>query len=833
MHFRPSQPVSRPALIALCLILSCAALAVLAAATAQASEYEVRACSGGVGAPPYTLATNTISLQHPETGTFTFADHCDRSGGDTPGNEPFMRIAEDEGTDTLAPFGAYLAVEFTPPAGTRILRAGGYTREPYTFNGGWQAHFKFTDPDGVTQLQMAEGAGLFGAGFPYFDRSLTFTPHLWPWPYGIQLDHWAFDLICDGSGGCDEVGYNAADLTGLVFTLEDTQDSQVHLTDAGSDLLAGRWVSGRKQVAWTSFDRGSGLRLERLRVDGSQRYALDYRAIGDCQTDASGQWAATFQPCPTGGPNLRTYDLDTASLPDGPHNLSVCTQDFAQYQGLNGTGSQTCETRTVRTDNHAPSAPAALRVITPDRNRYRSHFAARFALPGGPGSPIVKAHYQIVDPSGRPVTPARALTATDSTEIPAISGPDRPGAYRLRVWLQDAVGHVGRPAEVDIPHDSKPPAAPQGLTVTPPSTSRAADGFDLRWHDLTDAGSPIDAAHYQVLDASGAVAVPTRTVRGRAVQEISHLQTPRGSGRYTLRLWLSDAEGNVGAPVTAPLAYRCSRSAVPGGTQLTASIRGRPLATVHQGRGAALTGSLRSPSDAPVQGAALCVFSRVATDPGQRFLGVAHTDAAGNYRFAVGAGPSRELSVLYRPGHRRLRAATTLRTIVHPTLRARSTVVANGHWAHLQGRIPGPHADKVVVVLQVRQGKGWLAFRRYRTRGGGRYHAAYHFRRTNRPTTYRMRAQVRQTTGYPYLQGESDPLALKVVPRRHVTGRCPKAKRALKRVARRRCLARKRCARARRALRRHARSKLLRRRADRLCARVHRKPRSRAANHHR
>jgi hypothetical protein len=29
-----------------------------------------------------------------------------------------------------------------------------------------------------------------------------------------------------------------------------------------------------------------------------------------------------------------------------------------------------------------------------------------------------------------------------------------------------------------------------------------------------------------------------------------------------------------------------------------------------------------------------------------------------------------------------------------------------------------------------------------------------------------MRAQVRETVGYPYLQGESDPLALRVVPGR-------------------------------------------------------------------
>ena len=47
-----------------------------------------------------------------------------------------------------------------------------------------------------------------------------------------------------------------------------------------------------------------------------------------------------------------------------------------------------------------------------------------------------------------------------------------------------------------------------------------------------------------------------------------------------------------------------------------------------------------------------------------------------------------------------------------------------------------------------------------------------------------MRAQVRETVGYPYLQGDSDPLELRVVPGRakaparhaRAKGRCAKAK---------------------------------------------------------
>ena len=69
-----------------------------------------------------------------------------------------------------------------------------------------------------------------------------------------------------------------------------------------------------------------------------------------------------------------------------------------------------------------------------------------------------------------------------------------------------------------------------------------------------------------------------------------------------------------------------------------------------------------------------------------------------------------------------------------------------------------------MVVLQVRQGKGWRAFRRCRTRAGGICRVGYRFARTTRPATYVMRAQVRRQGGYPYLPGNSKALRLRVIP---------------------------------------------------------------------
>jgi hypothetical protein len=130
-------------------------------------------------------------------------------------------------------------------------------------------------------------------------------------------------------------------------------------------------------------------------------------------------------------------------------------------------------------------------------------------------------------------------------------GPAKAGTYRLRVWLEDSVGLQGPAATAPISHDTTPPAAPQDLSVTAPTTPRAVDGFDLRWRNVPDAGSPIDAAHYQVLDGAGKVVVATQAAKGEGVQSIADLETPSAAGAYALRLWLTD-ERAASAPRSPP-----------------------------------------------------------------------------------------------------------------------------------------------------------------------------------------------------------------------------------------------------------------------------------------
>lgn len=285
---------------------------------------------------------------------------------------------------------------------------------------------------------------------------------------------------------------------------------------------------------------------------------------------------------------------------------------------------------------------------------------------------------------------------------------------------------------------------------------------------MRDSGSPISELHYQVLNAAGAIAVPTQSVPEADVHAIEGLRTPKDRGTYTVRLWLEDAEGNVGVPAAAPLAYECVR--FEGGEEeelaaLTSGLgaSGASEEVVQQGTGSVLRGRL-SGAHGDISEAPLCVFSRVLTDRSREFLGFALTGPDGGYRFAIPEGPSRQLSVRYRSGSREVASEAMIQTVVHPTFRAARRVVHNKHFARFSGEIPGPNNNQVVVVLQVKSGKGWRVFRRYRTREGGRFLMRYRFTRTTTPTTYLLRAQVRSTVGYPYLQGNSQPLPLRVVP---------------------------------------------------------------------
>jgi len=763
MSSRSSVSVSRPAKVGYCLILACVAVAVLCVATASASYYKMVLCAAHNGSGSYATQTNTVSGGNPG-GIFSLENHCGPANFPA-GNGAFLRIAENQASGNAGNT-AYGSFSWSAPAYVSIAAGGGYTRQPNAFNQGWRGRFWAEGYDGSTNNILMQGSGVANGSLGGIGWATTpvFASHLWPFGGYGHYRRLVFEMTCVRAAGCDRANFNAVDANSLVLTLNDTEPSRAVLTNTGSGILSGAWVRGAHNVTWQVSERGSGIRVERVRVDGAERHVVDWRGSCDLGANgATGEFSRSFSPCPTGGPWGHAYGLDTSTLPDGAHLVQVCAQDYGQASGLAGSGAESCDQRTIRVDNSVPGAPGGLAIETENPNRYLDRIGAKWTLPADLGSPITKVHYEVVDGEGRTVIAPKTVSATNPTALPEIAAPSRAGNYQLRVWLEDAVGLRGPAATVAVPRDTTPPAAPQGVAVATPGTARSAQGFDVRWRNVTDSGSPITAAHYEVLDAAGNIAVGHREVRAHNPQAISELEAPRGGGNYRLRLWLSDAEGNVGAPSEAPLAYDCVRSDARGGRGLSGGF-GRQLAslrTVGQSRGSRIWGLLWGPRG-PVAGAAVCVFSRTITTAERQFIGLAMTGADGSYNFVLGAGPSREVTVAYRSGQRQIEASVELRTKVRPTLRLARKRIRNGQWATFFGRIPGPRNNKVVVVLQVKVGKGWKAIRRYRTRSNGRYKVRYRFRRTFRSTTYKFRTQVRQTLGYAYEQGNSRSVRLRV-----------------------------------------------------------------------
>ncbi|HET6571863.1 MAG TPA: carboxypeptidase-like regulatory domain-containing protein, partial [Solirubrobacterales bacterium] len=722
----------------LMLLALCAFGLVLHVTTAHAANYRMLLCAGNNGSNSFDTATNTVSGANPG-GIFSFENYCGPAG-DPAGNGAFLRLAENQSGGN-AGNSAYGSISWTVPPWVAILAGGGYTREPGSFNDGWRGRFWAEDFGGGGHHILLQGTGVPNGsnGGIGWGTTSTFASHLWPFPTYGYYRRFIFEMTCFRPAGCDRSGWNAVDANTIHLTLADVSPASVGF--GGDAILSGAWARGTQNIGWSSSDQGSGMRFERLRLDGAQLSANDYG--GQCDlgwSQASGEFARVFQPCPVGGPWGHGYGLNTASVPDGGHTLQVCAQDYSQAAGLDATAGESCDQRAIHTDNTAPGKPAALAIRSANPDRYLDHFGATFSLPPDPGSPIARVHYMILNAEDEAVVPERLVSATNPTEVAAIQGPKAPGAYRLKLWLEDSVGFQGPAAEVAIPHDTTPPAAPQGLRsagstsrwldklnlrwanivdagspidaahyrfldpsgepvgstetisgenpeaidglltptrrgryeaqvwledaegnvgaaasvplpidttppaapqrlqVAAPDTPRSRDGFDLHWRNIGDDGSPVDAAHYEVLDGSGHLAVPEQTERRTDVSSIADIHAPDSAGAYTLKLWLQDAEGNAGAPATVSLSYECARSPVGSGAHLDAALSD---AVVQQGQGSTLKGALRESSGAPVAGAPLCVFEQVEGERARHYLGLAYTDAAGNYGFGVTPGPNR------------------------------------------------------------------------------------------------------------------------------------------------------------------------------------------------
>ena len=278
-----------------------------------------------------------------------------------------------------------------------------------------------------------QGSGVNPGGI-YAPATSNFNYHAWPFGSYGDYKRLVFAMTCYRPNGCSREGWNAADANSIAITLNDKSDAHVNW-EGTSHVLAGDWVKGNNAIAWRESDQGLGLRFSRLKVDGSTPSdgTIDYQANGGCRTghsDANTEFARDFTPC-TQGPYLRYYPLRTEWFSDGSHQIAICVQDFAQYQHLGGTATESCDGRTIHTDNSAPGNPPSLGVTSTNPNRYLDHFGAQFSLPQNAGSPIVGVHYYVTEDATGDVVKARSpFRRRTRRRFPASKDRPRPAPTR-------------------------------------------------------------------------------------------------------------------------------------------------------------------------------------------------------------------------------------------------------------------------------------------------------------------------------------------------------------------------------------------------------------------
>lgn len=180
--------------------------------------------------------------------------------------------------------------------------------------------------------------------------------------------------------------------------------------------------------------------------------------------------------------------------------------------------------------------------------------------------------------------------------------------------------------------------------------------------------------------------------------------------------------------------------------------------SIAHGRPARLVGRLVDSAGGGVEGAEVCVATRIDVHGAvERVVATPTTEAGGQFEARLEPGPSRQVRVAHWSDSEHVserylrlgvRARPGLRLSPHGTLH-------NGQRLRFTVRLHGPEAAGRRVHLKVRSGSRWLTLRNGSTNAAGRWSGSYRFRATTGAQTYSFRAYVPRQQGYPYQSGRS------------------------------------------------------------------------------
>jgi hypothetical protein len=194
----------------------------------------------------------------------------------------------------------------------------------------------------------------------------------------------------------------------------------------------------------------------------------------------------------------------------------------------------------------------------------------------------------------------------------------------------------------------------------------------------------------------------------------------------------------------------------------------RPSRLQQSAKTATATGQLVSRNGKPIGGATLQVFAK-ADVPGAlpKLVSTPTTDATGNFSFLIPKGPSRRFTVRYLPSADADVAATWRFRVVVPApigLLANRARFRNGQTLVLTAHLAGADVPRgsAVAAFQVRIGNRWHTFAKRDISKNGIARVRHRFRVTFQRMTYRFRAITLRNARFPFADGRSGVLAVRV-----------------------------------------------------------------------
>jgi len=267
---------------------------------------------------------------------------------------------------------------------------------------------------------------------------------------------------------------------------------------------------------------------------------------------------------------------------------------------------------------------------------------------------------------------------------------------------------------------------------------------------------PFDSA--QLPDGPQQVSVLVTDAAGNTTSILSRSVMVENSGAYLVRVQRERAEQALAARGT------CNAQCDDHASLHSANVRlaRKPFSRRYGDSGMILAGQLLNHAGGAMGGATVELVQQ-ARYSGARpvTLGRATTDGRGTWRFKVPRGPSRLLTVGYRARSKDAAFATKLE--FHESVAARVRLMAPPHARPgsafvFQGQLVGGYIPRVgaLVSLEIRYGGAWREIALLQTNRKGAFAYEYTFAAIG-TATYRFRARVPRTVGYPFAGGVSAP----------------------------------------------------------------------------